>query len=292
MLNRIYYFPGCTFLRSKHEDSSTRAALKVLELELIDIPQWTCCGASTPPTANLTTYWAFPFRNLLNASVRGIKDVLTSCPFCYRNLTLANKVAAEGGETSKAINELIEGQYTGDVKVSHLLQFLKENITLEKIDKHVKRYLRLKVAPFYGCTLLRPREIAIDSHERPTIMEEILKTLGCEVLDFYPTKIKCCGNYLSITAHDAFTKRVYKILDQANRLGAQAIITTCSLCHYNLDKYQDEVQEKFKEFRKIPILYLSQMLSLAFGLPLDVCHFSDHKVDPRPYLERGGIIHG
>lgn len=289
-MNRSYYFPGCTYLRSKNEDASTRATLEALGSKLVDIPQWTCCGATTPPTTKLAMYWVFPFRNLLNASTRGIKEVLTTCPFCYRNLNLANKLAAEGGETYKTVSELIDGQYSGDVKVIHLLQYLKENVTLERIKENTKRSLGFKVVPFYGCALLRPTEIAVDSHERPTIMEEILKALGCEVPEFYPTKIKCCGNYLSITAHQVFINRIYKILDHANRSGAQAIITACSLCHHNLDAYQDEIQAKFKEFHKIPVLHLTQLLSLALGLPFDVCHFSDHKVDPRPYLEKLGVV--
>ncbi|MEM2704200.1 MAG: heterodisulfide reductase-related iron-sulfur binding cluster [Candidatus Bathyarchaeia archaeon] len=284
-MKRIYYFPGCTYLRFKSEDFSVRNALKVLGFELIDVPQWTCCGALYPPTSNLVTGWAFSFRNLLNASRRGIKEILTTCPFCYRNLALVNKITREKRETCSALNELVEGEYTGDVEVLHLLQLLNDPRVLKSIEENVKRDVNIKVVPFYGCALLRPSEIAIDSPERPVLMEKILKAARYEVLDFYPTKIECCGNYLPITGHKNFVRRIYRILNHANRLGAQAIVTICTLCHYNLDAYQDEIQSTFKDFNKIPILHLGQVLSLAFGLPIDVCHFSDHKVNPYHYLK-------
>jgi heterodisulfide reductase subunit B len=235
-----------------------------------------------------------PIRILANARKLG-KEVVTVCAGCYNVLKRANYTVKNDEEKLKKISDFIEMEYEGDVEVVHYLEFLRDRIGYSKISSALKRSLGdIKIAPYYGCQLLRPHEeMQFDNPESPMIMDEVLDAMGCSVIDF-PHKAECCGAFLTVCndltagqpVEDGSTGVVSEcshiILDTAVRAGADLVATSCPLCLYNLDVAQDRIQQEHFGFKKIPIVYFSQLLALALGFDpekyaLDSEH---HIVDP------------
>jgi heterodisulfide reductase subunit B len=148
----------------------------------------------------------------------------------------------------------------------------------------------MRVAPFYGCMLLRPfEEMEFDDKEAPTIFEEFLEAISCEPVDF-PYKIECCGAFQSVGAPEVATECAYAILSSALKNGAEAVTTTCPLCQFNIDSMQREIRERHNDFPGIPVIYFTQLLGLALGLPIEKLDFHRNDVDPRPLLRDKGLI--
>ena len=168
---------------------------------------------------------------------------------------------------------------------------MKYDIGFENIFKNLKKNLKgLKVAPYYGCQLLRPpKEVDFDDPENPTIFEGFIKSLGCEVVD-YPYKTECCGSYLSISEPKIAAKSSFKVLKSAVRNGAEIVITTCPLCFYNLDNRQDLIKSEFPEFNNVPVLFFTQLLALGLKIDIDILGLNKHSIDPKPLLEEKNII--
>jgi heterodisulfide reductase subunit B len=294
---KIAYFPGCT-LRTKAIglDDSIRDSAKIFGYELTEVPDWTCCGAVFTLATDNVMALAPPIRILANARTIGDR-VVTVCAGCYNVLKRANYAVRNDEEKRKKITDFIEMEYDGDVEVVHYLEFLRDEVGFAKISESLKRSLeRVKVVPYYGCQLLRPyEEMQFDDPESPTLMDDLLQTIGCTVLDF-PHKIECCGAFLTVcsdlesrtadpsddVAREAVSECSYTILDAAVRRNADLVVLSCPLCQYNLDSAQDRIAQAHFGFKKIPIVYFSQLLVLALGLDpnkyaLDSAH---HSVDP------------
>jgi heterodisulfide reductase subunit B len=183
-----------------------------------------------------------------------------------------------------------EEDYKGEVEVVHLLEILRDEIGWEGITEKIKLPLQgLKLAPYYGCTLLRPGEIAIDQPESPTILHQLLEALGATVVDF-PAATQCCGSYQVVSNPDNVLECAWNILSSAQRRGAEAVVTSCPLCDYNLSQRQEELGQRYSQFRAMPILYFTQLLALSLGLGPEVCRFDLNYVDPRPLLESKKLI--
>jgi heterodisulfide reductase subunit B len=178
---------------------------------------------------------------------------------------MADKEMSENPEKLEKINDFIEKKYTCNVKVQHFLEILRDSVGFEKVRKKVKRNLNIKVAPYYGCMLLRPTEIGLDNPEEPKIFEDLLQSLGCEVVDF-PYKTECCGSYLIASSPKVAARCSAKILNSAMKNGADVVAVTCPLCHFNLDKKQK------RQGAKISIMYFTQLLAIA--LDLNTCEFN------------------
>ncbi len=282
------YFPGCTLHeQSKSFNQSTLASSSALGIELEELKDWYCCGAVFPLRADDIMSLLSPVRTLIGAKKEG-KDLVTLCAACYQVLKRTNYLILEDREKREKINNYLEEDYKGDVKVLHLLEVLRDNLGWLGLREKVSHPLSgLKVAPYYGCLLLRPaKEMTFDHPENPTIFEDFLKSLGCDVPDF-PYKTECCGAYLGATAKDVVSQTVYNILHGAQKRKIGALIVSCPLCHYNLDFYQGELMKEKSELTPIPIFYFTQLLALALGLSTEVCHFEEHRIDPLPFL---GVI--
>ncbi len=288
---KISYYPGCTlYTKAKNFNESTIYSMKALGVDLVELDTWTCCGASfSLVTDNLMNLVA-PVRNLAYAGKEGNK-LVTGCAFCYNTLKRANRFLSNDPEKRRKITDFIEEKYEGEVEVVHLLEVLANDVGFEKLEENVKRKLDgLRVAPYYGCYLLRPfEEIGLDNPEKPSILENLLQSLGCEVVD-YPWKTECCGSYLSISSPDAATESSYRILNSAIENGAEVLVLSCPLCQYNLDDRQREIKEMHENFSGIPVLYFTQLLGIALEIDLDKCEFDRHFVDPKPILTLKGIL--
>ena len=300
---KLHYYPGCTLKeKATNLDDSTREAMKVLDYELVEPENWTCCGAEFPLTEEKIIGLTAPARILRQVEIEGSDKVVTTCAFCFNVLKRTNEALLRDPLKFKRINAYLKddikidplskekttnfSEYSGMVHVLHLLEFLRIEVGFDHIKSHLKRDMSgLKVAPYYGCRLLRPAdEVGLDKPDDPSIFEEFLGALGCEVVDF-PFKQECCGSYLGVSMPDAATEASYQVLRSAEMNGANALAVSCPLCFYNLDTRQDRIKEKFMNFSGFPVLYFTQILAWALGVEESVLGLDKHHEDP------GAVLH-
>lgn len=288
---QIPYFPGCTLsTKAQGFDVAGRASAKALGFELVELSEWNCCGATFPLATDNELALVGPARILLQAQQEGAR-LATLCSICYNVLKRTAGFLQENEEKRKRINLFVEDEYTGQVQVLHLLEILRDELGFEALGERVEKPMEgLRVAPYYGCLLLRPQdEIGLDDPDEPTILHDLLGSLGCEVVDF-PHKAECCGSYLTVSAAAAAEELAYIILKSAQREGAEMVVTSCPLCQFNLDYRQAEMDRKHPDFAPLPVLYFTQLLGIALGLDSAGYGFGDHYVDPRPLLRERGVI--
>ena len=289
----IPYFPGCTLrTKAKGFDNSARASMRALGIELVELADWNCCGATFPLSVDNLLALSGPARVLVSARAEG-ERLAVACSACYNVLKRTNRLFREDPESREKLNLFIEADYQGDLKVVHLLELLRDEIGFEEVGAAVKKPLEgLRVAPYYGCMLLRPpKEVAFDDPENPQVMDELLRSLGTEVVDF-SHKVECCGSYLAIKSAEVTSEMSYAVLASAERNGAQALATSCPLCQFNLDYHQREMARRHTNFKPIPVFFFTQLLGLALGLGSVDYEFEKHYVDPRPLLKKGHLLPG
>jgi len=291
---KISYFPGCTLkTMAKNFEDSALASLSSLDIEMKEFKRWNCCGTVYSLTSDDLIHQVAPIRNLIRVKEQKDTRVVTLCSMCYNTLKRANKLVKEDSEKLDKLNNLMDREdvkYNGEVEVLHLLEILKNEVGFSQIAKKIKIPLKgLKVAPYYGCLLLRPPEVGIDDPERPTILKDFLGSVGAEAID-YPYETECCASYHTVVNVDLVVERAYDILNSAINRGAEVIVLSCPLCGFNLDNRQKEIKEKFSDFKGIPIFYFTQLLALSLGLDEKVCRFELNFVDPRPLLRSKHLI--
>jgi heterodisulfide reductase subunit B len=287
---KFAYYPGCTLkTTAKNFEVPTLAALEKLGVELVELPRWNCCGTVYSLASDDLMHHIAPIRNLIRVKEAGENKVVTLCAMCYNTLKRSNLRIRENEEDRDKINNFMDREeidYEGDVEVLHLLEILKDGVGFDKIKENIKNSLdELKVAPYYGCLLLRPDEAKIDDPENPTIMENFIRSVGAEPIDF-PYKNECCGAYHTVNELDLVVERTHAIIGYAKNAGADVVLTSCPLCEFNLDRRQKEVKEKFTGFQGLPVLYFTQLLSIALGLDQKYYRFDLNYVDPSPVLKR------
>ncbi|MCJ7612405.1 MAG: CoB--CoM heterodisulfide reductase iron-sulfur subunit B family protein [Candidatus Aminicenantes bacterium] len=293
---KIHYYPGCT-LKEKTTalDLSTREAMLRLDVELVEPEGWSCCGAEYPLTEEKIIGLAAPARVMRQVRDEGGDVLITTCSFCYAVLKRTNYALKNDALKHKRINAFLKDDikinpltkekttgfedYNGEVKVLHLLEYLRDYVGPPKIKSRLKRpFPGLKIAPYYGCRLLRPqKELGLDEPDNPHIFEEFLELMGCAAVD-YPFKQECCGSYLSVSLPEAATEASYRILRAARMDGAQAVAVTCPLCFYNMDKRQDAIRESFLDFAGLPVLFFTQILAWALGVDKSALGLAEHAV--------------
>jgi len=290
----ISYYPGCTVkTKGKGFEESAVAALDALGVKLVELPNWNCCGTVFSLATDDLVHHLAPLRNLIRVKEQGANRVTTLCAMCYNTLKRANLLIREDADRQDKISNFMDDEqtkYSGEVEILHLLEFLRDEIGYEALKKKITRPLNgLKVVPYYGCMLLRPSEIGVDSMEEPSIMEDLLQVLGAEVIH-EPMRTECCGSYHTVNASDAVVDRVFAILSSAQRRGGEVVVQSCPLCDFNLDHRQKEVIKKYSGFKQMPVLYFTQLLALSLGLGVETCRFDLHYVDPTPLLKKKGFI--
>lgn len=289
---KLSYYPGCTLkTMARNFDESTIASVKALGIELVELRRWNCCGTVHALAEDDVMHYLAPIRNLIRVEemkAEGVVDemkVVTLCAMCYNTLKRANRVVNEDAEKMEKVREFMEREspYGGNIVVVHLLEVLKD-LGWGKIAEMVVRPLEgLRVAPYYGCLLLRPRGIGIDDIDNPQVMEQFIKALGAEVVDI-PFKSKCCGAYHTLHMKEVVAELSHRILKQANEAGADLVITSCPLCEFNLGPRQNEITKLFGDFKPIPVLFFTQLLALALGLD-ESTGFEQNTPDPKPVLK-------
>ena len=291
---KVSYYPGCTLKsNAKNFEDSALAAMNEFGVEMQELSRWNCCGTVFSLASDDLMHHIAPLRILLRAREEGHTTLITLCSMCYHTLKLSNIRMQENPEELKKINEVLYKEkiiYDGKTEVHHLLKFLKDKIGFEKVKEKIKVDLSaVKIAPYYGCLLLRPKEISIDpSMENPVIMSEFIEAVGSKAVTF-SHQTECCGAYLTVTEKELVTERSYEILQSARRAGADLIMTSCPLCQFNLDDRQKEIKKKYPEFESMPVIYFTQLLALAMGLEKKLCRFDLNWVDPVETLSKVAI---
>ena len=290
---RLAYYPGCTLkTKARNLEEPAIASLEALGFELEEIPRWNCCGAVHSLADDDLIHQVAPVRNLIRVKEQGKDVVVTLCSFCLNTLKRANLLMKDDAEKRNTLNSFMDEEidYSGDVRVLHLLEVLRDEIGWEALAQEVKFPLRnLKLAPYYGCTLLRPREVAIDSVENPTILREFLRALGATPVEF-PESTRCCGSYQIVSSPDSISGYAWDILSSALSHGAEALVLTCPLCDYDLGQGQKELVKRHNGFKGMPLFYFTQLLALALGLDPQVCHFELNHGSPELLLRENGLL--
>ena len=293
---RLAYYPGCTLKTdAKNFDGSTYSAAEALGIELLEPTRWNCCGTVHALVKDNVMNYLAPIRNLIRveqmneAELVDDKRVVTQCAMCFNTLKRANAAAKADPDKMGKIRDFMEKEpnYQGSVDVVHMLELIKGLGWDEVKSKVVKPLDGLKVSPYYGCLLLRPREYGIDDPDHPTVMEDLLEALGAEVVD-NPYKAKCCGAYHAVHMKEVAADLSHKILKQAQEAGADIIVTACPLCQFNLGDRQREIKKHQREFEGIPVVYYTQLMALAFGK--EGTGFEQNIPDPVPVLEEKGLL--
>jgi len=289
----LAYYPGCTLkTKARNLEEPAIASMEVLGIKLEEISRWNCCGAVYSLSNDDLIHQMAPVRNLIRVKEQGKNKVVTLCAFCFNTLKRANILMREDAEKSNTINSFMneEIDYTGEVEVMHLLEFLRDEIGWGDLTQKVRRPLRgLKVAPYYGCMLLRPREVAIDSVENPTILQDFLRALGATPIDF-PFSARCCGSYQIVSSPDDISGYAWDILSSASSQGAEALVLTCPLCAYNLGQGQRQFTEKHSGFKEMPLFYFTQLLAIALGLDPALCQFQLNYAEPELLLREKNLL--
>lgn len=279
---RYAYFPGCSSKSTSIEyHVSTLNVAQKLGIELLDMEEENCCGTHNVEDYNEDAWLAINARNLSLAEGLGA-DLVTICSGCFLTTKKAQKKLDNGkkAEVNKILQE-INREYSGSSRVKHILEVLVDNFGVDKLKGFVEKDLGIKVAPYYGCQLLRPPEITrFDDPEDPRSFERLLETIGCEVAD-YPRKIDCCGAPLTLTEGGIVQSMVEKILQEVRESGADCISTICPLCHYALETNQFSLKEE-----KIPVVHVTQLVGLAIGLTPDEVALDKNLINTRSLVDK------
>jgi heterodisulfide reductase subunit B len=291
---KISYYPGCTLKNNaKNFEDSAINALTRLGVEIEELPRWNCCGTVFSLAADDTFHQLAPIRILVRAKENGSDALMTLCAMCYNTLKRANLRFKHDPEEMDKINQFMyreDTKYEGDVKILHMLELLRDEIGFEEVSTKVAKSLRnLEVASYYGCLLVRPKEIGFDDVENPTVLDDLMVALGADTVDF-PFKTECCGAYQTVTNIGAVVDRTNQIISSARNRGAEAVVVSCPLCAFNIDNRQRETLQKYPEFKGLPVLYFTQLLALALGVTEDGLGLDLHYVDPKPLLREKRLI--
>jgi len=265
---KYLYFPGCSLKGTgKAYEESLLAVFRALGIELREIEDWNCCGATAYMSVDEVKSYALAGRNLALAEREDL-DVIAPCSACYLVLNKTQKSLQDHPDIRRKVVGALQAaglDYKGKVKVRHPLDVLVNDVGLDEIARRIKTPLKgKKFAPYYGCQIVRPFA-SFDDQYNPVTMDKLLRATGAECVT-YPLKTRCCGGSLTGTLPEVGVRLAYILVKEAKKRGAEAMVTVCPLCQFNLDGYQDQIARKY-EAVDIPIVYFTQVLGLAMGLP-------------------------
>lgn len=279
---KYYYFPGCSAKGvAKELDISFRLVAEKLGIELYESPAWSCCGAGAIEDHNMSLSHAVNARNLALAEQEGL-EVATICNTCQVVLKRASLELMEE-DTQRMVSALLpnEVKFSNKAMVKHFIEILHRDYTLEKLKGKVVRPLGIRVAPFYGCHLLRPRYVLeFDDPENPSSIEEIIRVLGCEAVE-YEGRLGCCGFHILMSKEEASLKMIGEYIGNALKAGAECMVTPCPLCHMALDIYQGRALKE-----ALPILHIPQLIGLALSLDARELGLFGHVTSTKSLLKK------
>ena len=263
------YYPGCSLEKTQRGyDESVREVFGALGQELVEIEDWNCCGATMYMSVQETVSLAMSARNLALAEAMGL-DILAPCSSCFTVLSKTNRILNGIPALHADVNEALAEAglaYRGRTRVRHPLDVLMNDVGVDTIRGKVRRNLAgLRIAPYYGCQIVRP-EKGFDDREDPVLLDRMFELCGGHVV-YFPMKVRCCGGMLMTTFEETALELNRDLLSCAADNGADVIVTTCPLCHFNLEAYQGRINTMFGTHLSMPIMYFTQLLGISMGLP-------------------------
>jgi succinate dehydrogenase / fumarate reductase cytochrome b subunit len=291
-VRKVAYYKGClASLSAKELDSATQALAPRVGLELEELESVTCCGAGDIHEAEPDYYLHLNARILSYGAATGADTLLTVCNVCTLNLRQANWQLKNDVALRERVNENLLSvgvpAYEQDIEVRHLLWEVAEGPGYELLKEAAHKGLKgLRVAPFYGCQILRPSKLlGFEDPDRPSSLERIIEACGGEAID-YPAKIKCCGFPIIQAREETALGELIQPIEQAMEAGADAMVTPCPLCHLSLDAWQQKLEAATGRQFRMPILHLSQLVGVAAGFEESELRFRRHVVSVKPVLEK------
>jgi len=282
---RYAYYPGCSLEATAREyDLSVRAVCARLGIELTEIPDWNCCGASSGHSTSRRLASNLAGRNLMLAEEMGM-DIAVACPACYIRLRSAQNEMKQDKEQRDELMRMTGLSYQAEYDTRHLLDIICHEIGFENLKSKVVKPLKgLKLAAYYGCYLVRPPGlVAFDDPENPQCLDALLDTLGAEVRD-WSGKVDCCGGSLSLSKRDIAIRMVSELVEMARQAGAEALVAACPLCHANL-----EMRQPGYNGNKLPVFYFTELIGLAMGIAEARSWFKKHLISPSGLLNSLGL---
>ena len=283
-MKEVSYYPGCSLHGTAREyDESIRGVSSLLGLQLHELEDWTCCGASSAHCTDEELAFELAARNLAIAE-KSDRDLLVPCVACYSRFKTAEKEVKEHSRKSHSA-------YQGKVHIQYALDFFCDELILEEVKKKQNKSLSgLKVACYYGCLTVRPPEMTgIKNYENPQHMDRLMEVLGAEPIP-WSYKTDCCGASLVMTRTDIVRKLGQRILSMAKEAEADCLVTGCTMCQANLDTRQDELEKDAGEKYDIPILYFTELMGLAMGHKDVKKWLGRHITDPIKILSSKGLM--
>ncbi len=259
---KVAYYPGCSLHSTAREfDISTRAVCRELGMELEEVPDWNCCGASSAHSINQKLGILLPARNLKLINQQGLDDVIIPCAACFARTKECAFEMDHKPDLKSMVEQELDFTFEKKIRIYHLMELLAKEVGIDEIKQHVKYRLNgLKTVCYYGCLLVRPNSVTeLDDKENPQFLDNLMSAIGIDSLD-WPYKNECCGASLSLSRPGLVSELVDAMIRWAREAEAQAIVTACPLCQANLEMRQTEKQE-------MPVFYFTELLGLAFGLP-------------------------
>jgi heterodisulfide reductase subunit B len=282
---KVSYYPGCSLEATARDYQESLAYVcQELGIELAEVPDWSCCGATAAHSLDPFLSLALPTRNLALAEAIGL-DLVVPCPMCF------NRLQTAAHELKQGPVEGLPYAFSGRIRVWDLLDFLSQEALLPAIQSRIQQPLKdLSVVCYYGCMANRPPKITgAQQYENPQNMDRLLKALGAKVPD-WSYKTDCCGASHTVARPDIVQTLVQRLYDRALEAGAEAIVVSCQMCQANLDMTQAKISELSQKQYKLPVYYFTELIGLAWKAPQVKTWLSRHLVNPKPLLERKGLL--
>jgi len=277
---KVSYYPGCSLhATGKEYDQSMKAVSRALGIELKEVDDWSCCGASSAHSTNFDLSIALPARNLI-AAQKDALDVMVPCAACFNRFKTAEHHLKNDDQLKAKIENIVGGRYQGELAIRNPIDIIYNEIGVEVLKAKTKKDLSgLKPVSYYGCLLLRPPEVCeFEDYENPYMMDKILSAIGADVKS-WSYKTDCCGGSLAISKTRIVVDMCNKLMSAAREAGANCVVTACPLCMANLD---------MRPSRKLrlPVFYFTELIALALDLPEAKETFKSHIFDPQPLLKQ------
>jgi heterodisulfide reductase subunit B2 len=282
------YYPGCSLhATAKEYGASMEAVCKVFNIKLQEVDDWNCCGATPAHTTKEELGIALPYANIVNASKQGLQNLVAPCAACYNRLKVADYEVHHSKDIKARMEFVIGETAVNDLRIMNILEFFKEQFAIRNLQSEIKQPLKdLKIASYYGCLLVRPGKILqFDDEEDPTSMDDLISVIGATPIQ-WSSKTECCGGSHAIPMKGIVLDLVKKILDSAKNTGADCIAVACPLCQANLDMRQNQINKKYGTNFNIPVLYITQLIGLALGIPFKELGLDSHFINPNAILRK------
>lgn len=288
----VAYFPGCSLHSMAREyDISTRAVCKHLGVNLHEIKDWNCCGATAAHSLDHFLATGLGGRNLKEIGEMNLDTASSPCAACYSRLKSAASELRQNDDLREELEELLEGKVPVEIEITNLLELMVTRVGLENIAHQVQKPLKgLKLAAYYGCLLTRPVAVSgFDDPEQPMSLDRLLRVMGAETVN-WSHKAECCGGGFAAAETDIVIDLGGQVLQSAREAGAEAVIVACPMCQINLDTRQRAIDAYHGVRYELPVIYFTQLMGLAFGYPARKMGLQRLLVSPVPLLRSKGLI--